>query len=83
MSLDGSEETEEVVGTAESRGDNIGEIGKMDVLGLGVGSEEGEPLVGDDKGDENVGVSEREKLAEIHESVDVVSAGLELRWRSL
>lgn len=79
MGVDGSEETGEVVGAAELRGDNIGESGETDVLGFGIGGEEGEPLVGDDEGDENVGVFEREKLAEIHESVDVASAGVRQR----
>ena len=46
----------------------------MDVLGFGNGGEEGAPLVGDDEGDENAGIFEREELAEVHEGVDMASA---------
>lgn len=76
MGLDGSDETREVVGAVELRGDNIGESDEMDVWGFGISGEEGEPLVGDDEGDGNVGTFEREDLAEVDESVDVTSAGV-------
>lgn len=48
----------------------------MEIWGFGIGGEEGEPLVGDDEGDENVGIFEREELAEVHKGVDMASAGV-------
>ena len=57
-------------------GDDVGESGEMEIWGFGISGEEGEPLVGDDEGDENVGVFAREELAEVDESVDVAPAGV-------
>ena len=76
MGLDRPDETREVVGAVELRGDNIGDSDEMDVWGFWISGEEAEPLLGDDEGDGDVGIFEGKELAEVHESVDVTSAGV-------
>lgn len=74
--VDRSDETGEVVGAAELRGEDIGDCGEADVGGSGFAGDEAVPLVGDDEGDEKVGFSEREELAEVDEGVDMAAAGV-------
>lgn len=73
--MDGVDEADEVVGTDELGRDEVGKSGEMDPVGFRVGSDEPEPLFGDDECDDEVGVTEDEAFAEVHHRVYVASSG--------